>query len=96
MASELVALNSAWLDFGTVTAASGMVTGTTKTDCAAYYSGTYWNPYPWYITTTATHRPIRLTLPEVERLRLAAKRDAKLKAVLAKFTDQIEVEVAFE
>jgi len=41
----------------------------------------------------ADPRPIRLTSAEVDRLRLAAKRDAKLKAVLQKFTPHIEVEV---
>lgn len=45
---------------------------------------------------TGPARPIKLTLSEVERLRAAAKRDAKLKAILAKFTDQIEVAVDFE
>ena len=58
-----------------------------------------WWPYPhdcyrpYYYPMGADPRPIRLTSAEVDRLRLAAKRDAKLKAVLQKFTPHIEVEV---
>ena len=93
----LVALNDNWLNNDTAITATGIgdaVAGTTTT----YGSGFYTNfPYygSWYYTTTE-RRPIRLTMAEVQRLKAAAKRDAKLKAVLAKFTDQIEVEVDFE
>lgn len=53
----------------------------------------YWS-YPVYISSPA--RPIKLTLSEVDRLRKAARTDAKLKAILSKFTDQIEITVDFE
>ena len=57
-----------------------------------------WWPYPWgcyrpYYYPAAENKPIKLMSVEVDRLRLAAKRDAKLKAVLQKFTPHIEVEV---
>ena len=58
-----------------------------------------WWPYsyecyrPYYYLMGAEAKPIKLMSVEVDRLRLAAKRDAKLKAVLQKFTPHIEVEV---
>lgn len=96
----LVALNDKWLDSASTvtTANTGGCTGTSVSLGSAVGSGFYtnWQPYgSWYYTTTE-RRPIRLTMAEVLRLKAAAKRDAKLKAVLAKFTDQIEVEVDFE
>lgn len=57
----------------------------------------YW--YPYYQPLTVVHhdhRPIRLTMAEVERLRVAAKKDKDLKATLEKFTDLIEVVVDFK
>lgn len=54
--------------------------------------------YPYYVpVTTYVNVPskIRLKSSEVERLRQAAKRDAKLKKVLSKFTPLIEVELEF-
>lgn len=98
MKSELAALNENWLN-ATNTSTNCVEISETATSPvvsnSGCVSGWYYNNYPWYITHTVSHRPIRLTLPEVERLRLAAKRDAKLKAILAKFTDQIEVELDF-
>ena len=60
------------------------------------YPQTYY--YPWYVpSTTYVNVPekIRLKAGEVERLRKAASRDAKLKAVLNKFTPLIEVVLEF-
>jgi hypothetical protein len=56
----------------------------------------YW--YPYYrpiVVEHQDHRPIRLTMSEVERLRVAAKKDKDLKKTLEKFTDHIEVIVDF-
>lgn len=53
--------------------------------------------YPnWYYYTTPSLARIRLTLSEVDRLRKAAKADAKIKAILSKFTHVIELVVDFE
>lgn len=62
---------------------------------SAYASWTPSNTY-WYYYPSPIHRPIKLGLSEVEKLRSAAKRDAKLKKILEKFTDQIEVVVDFK
>lgn len=59
----------------------------------------YWYPYFYPITQTITVerevRPIKLSMSEVERLRVAAKKDKDLKATLEKFTAHIEVVVDF-
>lgn len=103
MSGELVALNSNWLDdivsptiggsFGSTTI--GVVANSAFGYCIA---APYWpSPYPsWTITTTSEHKPIKLGYSEIERLRAAARRDAKLKKILQKFTDMIEVVVDFE
>lgn len=93
---QTLALSAGWLNDKNPANDSG---GTLTTNyCAAYQSGTAWYPNTWYYTwpQTYTPRPIRLGLSEVEKLRQAAKRDAKLKAILEKFTDQIEVVVDFK
>lgn len=41
----------------------------------------------------ASNRPLKLTLSDVAYLRQAAQRDPQLRAVLEKFTDQIEIDV---
>ena len=101
MTGALAALNTNWLDTTTVSASNslGSLTSTTagtfvSDNCTV---GSVYS-YPWYTYAPCgiAPRPIRLTLKDVERLRLAAKRDAKLKAILEKFTDQIEVELSFE
>jgi hypothetical protein len=58
-----------------------------------YYCGGYW--YPYYTPYWGDRRPIRLTMAEVERLRVAAKKDKALRETLEKFTDHIEVIVNF-
>lgn len=58
-----------------------------------------WPAYqPYYVPPTTyvtVAEKVRLKSSEVDRLRAAAKRDAKLKAVLQKFTPLIEVELEF-
>lgn len=91
------ALNAGWLEqVPQQTTNNPTVTTTQSCSLGFYQSG--WTPYPtyWYTYPTVDHRPIKLGLSEVEKLRSAAKRDAKLKKILEKFTDQIEVVVDFK
>lgn len=90
-----------WLT-GTVNTAG--ISNSNYGDSLQNTTATYINPWPYFQPWVNTYcyryegpsRPIKLALSEVERLRAAAKRDAKLKAILAKFTDQIEITVDFE
>ena len=85
------ALNENWLQSGatqtgyTVSNADNAVL--TTTGC---YSPYFWGNY------TYPARPIRLTMDEVKRLQKAAAADKALRDILAKFTAQIEVIVAFK
>lgn len=57
----------------------------------------YYNPWPYQtITTTWPSTEIVLKMSEVERLRVAAKDDKKVKKILEKFTHLIRVEVDFD
>lgn len=93
-----LALTSNWLSTDltpTVTNASNNAVFTTSTIGWTGYG--YW--YPYYqplVIHHEDHRPIRLTMSEVERLRVAAKKDKELRATLEKFTDLIEVVVDFK
>jgi hypothetical protein len=101
-----LACNVDWLDStapilaGTLTTANTVTTTPSMTNnyTASWYYGGYW--YPYYPLTqlswTADPRPIKLKMSEVERLRKAAKDDPKLKAILNKFTAQIEIVVDFD
>ena len=92
MSSELVALNSNWLETTTTVDAYS-----NSSNATIWYSGQCWPPYAHsWLTFTSDPKPIKLGYSEVERLRQAAKRDAKLKKILQKFTDLIEVVVDFE
>jgi hypothetical protein len=76
---------------GALTVSGSVTTTGYYTTAANYY-------YPWYsypVYVSSPSRPIRLTMSEIERLRKAAKADEKLKAILAKFTEQIEIVVDF-
>lgn len=75
---------------------SASALGGTVTTTLLYSPGWYNTAYGWYCYPVTDHRPIKLGLSEVEKLRSAAKRDAKLKKILEKFTDQIEVVVDFK
>ena len=72
----------------------GVTTTTTITGATSIYTiGTY--DYPWYCPTYYYPTKVRLTVSEVEYARKAAKKDAKLQAILQKFVGCIEVEVDF-
>ena len=87
-----MAATSGWLDSN---AGGAATTG----GCGSLSSITvspYW-PYPYYYPVhESPARPIKLTLADVERLRKAAKADEKLKAILQKFTNLIEITVSFD
>lgn len=98
LAVQAYALNTGWLDekyLNTTATAAATTNGclTVSGSCVTpyYNQNTYWYYYP-----SPDRRPIRLGLSEVEKLRSCAKRDAKLKKILEKFTDQIEVVVDFK
>lgn len=98
--TAIMALGDGWLDNGTATVTSGTVTigDSTRLECGFWwpqqYEFTY--PYTWiYPVVSSPARPIKLTMAEVNQLRKAAKGDKSLKAILEKFTPQIEVVVDF-
>ncbi len=95
MTTELqnVALSSNWLECSDTTA-SATVTDFTVTDVTSL---NWVHPFytPW-TTTTYTHSEITLKMSEVERLRMAAREDKKLKKILEKFTPYIKVVVDFD
>lgn len=101
MNQALMACNSAWLDQvqTTLTTTNGAAGGGAASNTTDYYCQSfqtvYW-PYYYPVYQTSPARPIKLTLSEVERLRKAAKADDKLKAILSKFTGQIEITVDFD
>lgn len=106
MTQTTLALNSQWLDNSTFNASGGTFNANLTVTPAATIVWPNYVPQitPWvpYVAQSYCYhyegptRPIKLTLSEVERLRAAAKRDAKLKAILAKFTECIQIEVDFE
>lgn len=91
MEGQMLTVANNWLEtYGGAGGGSGLNVGN-----VSYYQP--WNGYPSYLYyTTPAPRPIKLTLSEVERLRKLAKADDKVKAILVKFTDQIEIVVDFE
>lgn len=111
MNGQTLALNNSWLDMAIMNGGIQTV-GTMTTSNNASYSGaggmgqlnslgcyptTPNYSYPsYYYWTTPAPRPIKLAMSEIERLRKAAKADDKLKAILAKFTGQIEIVVDFD
>ena len=85
-----MAATSGWLDSN---AGGAATTG----GCGSLSSITVWQFWPYYYPVyESPARPIKLTLADVERLRKAAKADEKLKAILQKFTNLIEITVAFD
>jgi hypothetical protein len=96
MNGQTLAVSNNWLDGDLTT--SGVVSTITAGSTGLLQGGlTTYQCYPsYYYWTTPALRPIRLAMSEVERLRKAAKADEKLKAILAKFTSQIEVIVDFD
>lgn len=88
-----------WLDTpdagaSSTTVRAATLTNATMTISNGWYYGGYYYPYVPILTSDA--RPIKLTLSEVERLRKVARSDAKLKTILNKFTDLIEITVDFD
>lgn len=70
----------------------------TFTSTAIHYGytwGGYWYPYLAPLRAESERRPVKLSMAEVERLRVAAKKDKALRETLEKFTDHIEVIVDF-
>jgi hypothetical protein len=91
-AAQSLALNHNWTN-AAVTLTNTDNIQTFQTTNTGYCNGTYW--YPYYTPYWGDRRPIRLTMAEVERLRVAAKKDKALRETLEKFTDHIEVIVNF-
>ena len=94
--STTVALTANWTSLDATLTNSSNVGVFNNSGYGYFWSG-YW--YPYYqpiIVSHQDHRPIRLTMAEVERLRVAAKKDKELRATLEKFTDLIEVQVDFK
>jgi hypothetical protein len=83
-----VGLNANWLD--STSATSNTVSG----DCASSIitCAPYWYSWPYY----GVSRPIKLGMSEVEYLRGMAKKNKKLRAILGKFTESIEIIVDFD
>lgn len=69
----------------------GSISNLAANNC--YQGGPY---YPSYTYVSSYPIKVRLALSEIERLRKAAKADDKIKAILAKFTNHIEIAVDFE
>lgn len=94
-----LALNANWTN-ADVTLANPSNIGVLSNCGSGYFWNNYWYPYyqPLYVGPVVEYRdrrPIRLTMTEVERLRVAAKKDKALRETLEKFTDHIEVIVDF-
>lgn len=97
MDSQTLAISSQnWLETTSGSLNCTIAQLTTTNNCFPYTYGTYGYPTYYYYTSPSPARPIKLTMSEIERLRKAAKADDKIKAILAKFTDQIEITVDFD
>ena len=97
---QLLACNSNWLDntqerriqANSITNTTGGYVPTTTSGVAI--SGYYYPYYtPWYVSS---YTPINLKMSEVEYLRKQAKNDKKLREILQKFTQLIQITVDFE
>ena len=94
--NDTVFLSNTWLDSTSQLKITGNTTSITTmcTSCNSYNCGCnhwYTPSYPWnYCTPNIT-----LKFSEVEYLRKAAKKDAKLKKILKNFGPHIEIEVDF-
>lgn len=94
-----LALNTNWTT-ADVTVTNASNSAALSNASYGYFWGSYWYPYysPLYVGPMVEYRdrrPIRLTMSEVERLRVAAKKDKQLRETLEKFTEHIEVIVDF-
>lgn len=95
--AQVLGLNNNWLD---TTTGGELVAG----DCTTWQATDNWETvqywtYPIYGNTVSTtyswRSKIRLKLSEVLYLRKQARRDKKLKKILQKFGEHIEIEVDF-
>ena len=91
-------LNTNWLQSDTATTNTDNWTGDFIPYVSPYVAP--WYPYVYSNTVHICHchwcsieKKVRMTLKEVDTLRRAAKKDAKLREVLQRLTDFIEVEV---
>lgn len=93
-----LALTGDWLNASPTLTNAGNIS-VFQNNASGYYWSGYWYPYYqpiWPSFPIEIFRPIKLTMAEVERLRVAAKKDKDLKKTLEKFTDHIEVIVDFD
>jgi hypothetical protein len=85
-----VGLSANWLDATTTV-------GLNDSSLTNHVTLTGWWNYPWYSWPYySVARPVKLAMSEVEYLRGIARKDKKLRAILGKFTEVIEVTVDFE
>jgi len=94
--NSLMACNAEWLNTSVMLTNTGDGAGgsITTSNCLDVTTGWY-TPYYYHVCHTSPARPIKLTLTEIEVLRKLAKHHAKIKAILQKFTEQIEITVDF-
>lgn len=90
-AEHLMVPTQNWL--GTV--AQNSVTTDPPVWSSSWYQQQWW-PYYVPMTVCTPARPIKLTLAEIEHLRMHAAANPKLKAILQKFTAVIEILVEFD
>ena len=96
MTQTTVALNNQWLDSSVAFSVSACqsanpINGTATQNAGQWananvsYVATWpqYQPGIWWYPYEGPSRPIKLALSEIARLKAAAKRDAKLKAILA-------------
>jgi hypothetical protein len=90
-------LNTAGAQANTISVNYGNLTGGASNHGLDWYYGNGYFQSGWYqpVYVSSPARPIKLTLSEIERLRKVAKDDQKLKDILNKFTNQIEITVDF-
>ena len=99
--STTMAVTTGWVDTVATSGTTGDFTTTQWCGihghgwCDCYPIRQWVYPYYYQPITVETHRPIKLTMTEVETLREAARLDKKLRETLRKFTHMIEVEVDF-
>lgn len=90
MTANIKTLNANWLD-NTTQGAAGIVS---TQNCITPYQP-YPAAYPSWTYSYSVPLKISLSLSEIVKLREAAKGDEAIKAILAKFTNSIEIVVDF-
>jgi len=88
------ALSVDWVDAVNTTATTTITNDTTTAcwDASTFCYPSYYSPW----LHTCSHETLELKMSEIERLRLAAQDDKKLKKILKKFTPFIKVVVDFD